>query len=209
MINIFLGQTPLSLPFIQLIISVMLSRVANSVYWMGRYIERIENYARFMSVNINLSYDLPEAISGHWKVLLEATHDKEVYDLMHDDYTSEKIIDFITFDTLNPNSIYNMLGNARENVRTVKEVVPKAFWESINKFYLTFKSYSLNAPKDLDKLMEYYDGIKQQCQFLSGMLDGGLTRNEAYYFFNLGQYLHMLMRVPPFMFRQRRHCLTA
>ena len=177
----------------------MLSRVANSVYWMGRYIERIENYARFMSVNINLSYDLPEVISGHWKVLLEATHDKETYDLMYGDYSSEKIIDFITFDSLNPNSIYNMLGNARENVRTVKEVVPKEFWESINKFYLSFKSYSLNAPKDIDKLMEYYDGIKQQCQFLYGMLDGGLTRNEAYYFFNLGKFIERADKTSRFL----------
>lgn len=177
----------------------MLSRVANSVYWMGRYIERIENYARFMSVNINLSYDLPEVITDHWMVLLEATHDKSIYDSLYHESSAEKIIDFITFDSLNPNSIYNILGFARENVRTVKEVVPKEFWESINKFYLSFKDFSSLPGKDMEKLMQYYDGIKQQCQFLIGMLDGGLTRNEAYYFFQLGKFIERADKTSRFL----------
>ena len=61
----------------------MLSRVANSIYWMNRYIERVENYARLVSVNINLSYDLPGVISQHWGLLLEATHDKTKYDELY------------------------------------------------------------------------------------------------------------------------------
>jgi len=177
----------------------MLSRVANSVYWMGRYIERIENYARFMSVNINLSYDLPGVITDHWKVLLEATHDRQVYDALYGDDSEEKIIEFITFDSLNPNSIYSMLGNARENVRTVKEVVPKEFWESINKFYLGFKNYTFNSHHDTASMMEFYDGIKQQCQFLTGMLDACLTRNEAYYFFTMGKFIERADKTSRFL----------
>lgn len=176
----------------------MLSRVANSVYWMGRYIERIDNYARFMSVNINLSYDLPD-ITDHWKLLLEATHDKHMYDSLYSDDSEENIINFITFDSLNPNSIYSMIGNARENVRTVKEVVPKEFWESINKFYLRFKNYTFNSHHDMDTMMEFYDGIKQQCQFLTGMLDATLTRNEAYYFFTLGKFLERADKTSRFL----------
>ncbi len=177
----------------------MLSRVANSVYWMGRYVERIENYARFMSVNINLSYDLPEGISDHWNLLLEATHDKHMYDNIYGEDSEEQIIDFITFDSLNPNSIYSMLGNARENVRTVKEVVPKEFWESINKFYLRFKNYTFNSHHDMATMMEFYDGIKQQCQFLTGMLDACLTRNEVYYFFILGKFLERADKTSRFL----------
>lgn len=177
----------------------MLSRVANSVYWMGRYIERIENYARFMSVNINLSYDLPDVITDHWKLLLEATHDRYMYDSLHTDDSEEKIIDFITFDSRNPNSIYSMLGNARENVRTVKEVIPKEFWESINTFYLRFKNYTFNSHHDMDTMMEFYDGIKQQCQFLTGMLDATLTRNEAYYFFTLGKFIERADKTSRFL----------
>ena len=120
----------------------MLSRVANSIYWMNRYIERVENYARLVSVNINLSYDLPGVISQHWGLLLEATHDKARYDELYSGESEEQIINFITFDPLNHNSIFNILGNARENARTVKETLPKEIWEHLNSFYLDFKSYS-------------------------------------------------------------------
>ena len=166
---------------------------------MGRYIERVENYARFMSVNINLSYDLPGVITDHWKVLLEATYDKPVYDALYGDDSEEKIIDFITFDPRNPNSVYCMLGNARENVRTVKEVVPKEFWEAINTFYLRFKNYTHSPHHDMEGMMGFYDGIKQQCQFLTGMLDACLTRNEAYYFFILGKFIERADKTSRFL----------
>ncbi len=177
----------------------MLSRVADSVYWMGRYIERVENYARFMSVNINLSCDLPEVITDHWQVLLEATQDKFTYDQFYAQITEDQIVDFMTFDARNPNSIYSMLGNARENVRTVKEVVPKEFWESLNKFYLRFKNYTFEAHHDLESMLEFYDGIKQQCHFLTGMLDACLTRNEAYYFWNLGKFIERADKTSRFL----------
>lgn len=123
----------------------MLSRVANSIYWMSRYLERVENYSRFVSVNINLSYDLPGMISQQWTLLLEATHDRDNYLSMYGDVDDQnKIIDFITFDQLNPNSIFNLLAYARENARTVKETLPKEVWEHLNGFYLEFnKSKSL------------------------------------------------------------------
>lgn len=177
----------------------MLSRVADSVYWMGRYIERIENYARFMSVNIHLSWDLPEVLTDHWKVLLEATHDKFAYDQFYAEAQEDQIIDFMTFDSRNPNSMYRMLGHARENVRTVKEVVPKEFWEAINKFYLNFKNYTFNTHHDLESMTEFYDGIKQQSQFLTGMLDACLTRNEAYYFFILGKFIERADKTSRFL----------
>lgn len=177
----------------------MLSRVANSIYWMSRYVERIENYARFISVNIHLSFDLPEVISDHWNVLLEATLDKPVYDSMYGEQSEEKIIDFITFDPRNPNSIYSMLNNARENVRTVKEVMPKEYWESINRFYLRFKTYSSSPHHDMESMLEFYEGIKQQCQLLTGMLDSCLTRNEAYYFVILGKFLERADKTSRFL----------
>ena len=169
------------------------------MYWMGRYIERVDNYARFMSVNINLSYDLPGGITDHWKILLEATYDKPVYDTLYEDASEEKIIDFITFDPRNPNSIYSVLGNARENVRTVKEVVPKEFWESLNTFYLRFRNYTINSHHDRESLMEFYDGIKQQCHYLTGMLDACLTRNEAYYFFMMGRFIERADKTSRFL----------
>jgi uncharacterized alpha-E superfamily protein len=177
----------------------MLSRVANSIYWMNRYIERVENYARFVSVNINLSYDLPGMISEHWGLLLQATHDKAKYDELYDENTEDKIIHFITFDPLNPNSIFNILGNARENARTVKETLPKEIWEHLNSFYLSFKQYSTHKKLDSEELPQFYENIKQQCQLFAGMIDGTLLRDEAYYFANMGKFLERADKTSRFL----------
>jgi uncharacterized alpha-E superfamily protein len=177
----------------------MLSRVANSIYWMNRYIERVENYARFVSVNINLSYDLPGMISEQWGLLLEATHDRETFDKLYPEETEDKIIYFITFDPQNPNSIYNILGNARENVRTVKETLPKEIWEHLNSFYLSFKQFSTNKKLDFEELPKFYENIKQQCQLFAGMIDGTLLRDEAYYFANMGKFLERADKTSRFL----------
>lgn len=177
----------------------MLSRVANSIYWMNRYIERVENYARFVSVNINLSYDLPGMISEHWGLLLEATHDKAIYDKLYTANREDKILYFITFDPLNPNSIYNTLGNARENARTIKETLPKEIWEHLNSFYLSFKQFSTNPKLDFEQLPKFYEDIKQQCQLFAGMIDGTLLRNDAYYFANMGKFLERADKTSRFL----------
>jgi uncharacterized alpha-E superfamily protein len=177
----------------------MLSRVANSIYWMNRYIERVENYARFVSVNINLSYDLPGMISEHWDLLLQATHDKAKYDELYTESSEDKIIYFITFDPLNPNSIFNILGNARENARTVKETLPKEVWEHLNSFYLSFKQFSTNKKLDSEELTQFYENIKQQCQLFAGMIDGTLLRDEAYYFANMGKFLERADKTSRFL----------
>lgn len=177
----------------------MLSRVANSIYWMNRYIERVENYARFVSVNINLSYDLPGMLSEQWGLLLEATHDKATYDKLYPEVSEDKIIYFITFDPNNPNSIFNILGNARENARTVKETLPKEIWEHLNSFYLSFKQFSTNKKLDFEELPKFYENIKQQCQLFAGMIDGTLLRDEAYYFANMGKFLERADKTSRFL----------
>jgi uncharacterized alpha-E superfamily protein len=166
---------------------------------MNRYIERVENYARFVSVNINLSYDLPGMISEQWGLLLEATHDRETFDKLYPEETEDKIIYFITFDPQNPNSIYNILGNARENARTVKETLPKEIWEHLNSFYLSFKQFSTNKKLDFEELPKFYENIKQQCQLFAGMIDGTLLRDEAYYFANMGKFLERADKTSRFL----------
>ena len=77
----------------------MLSRVANSLFWLGRYIERAENYARFIDVNFNLSIDLPVGIREQWQPLIAATGDHELFEKLHGKtYSREKSIFFLAFD---------------------------------------------------------------------------------------------------------------
>jgi uncharacterized alpha-E superfamily protein len=138
-------------------------------------------------------------ISEQWGLLLEATHDRETFDKLYPEETEDKIIYFITFDPQNPNSIYNILGNARENARTVKETLPKEIWEHLNSFYLSFKQFSTNKKLDFEELPKFYENIKQQCQLFAGMIDGTLLRDEAYYFANMGKFLERADKTSRFL----------
>lgn len=177
----------------------MLSRVANSVYWMNRYMERIENYARFVSVNINLSYDLPGLMSEQWLALLEATGDKEGYLERYEKGDQAQVIDYFTFDPKNFNSIFSCLGYARENARTIRETLPKELWEHVNGFYLNFKNYTSQQNRTIDDLSAFYENIKEECQLFTGMMEAAHTRNEAYYFGNTGRMLERADKTSRFL----------
>ena len=81
----------------------MLSRVADSLYWCGRYLERAENYSRFMDVNFKLSLDLPPGMTEQWEPLITATGDLEAYKASYEDFSRENAIFFLAFDKNNPN----------------------------------------------------------------------------------------------------------
>ena len=83
----------------------MLSRVANSIYWMCRYIERAENVARFISVNLNLLLDMPDEMGRQWEPLVMITGDQEFFDDKYDTFSKESVINFLTFDRLYLNSL--------------------------------------------------------------------------------------------------------
>src|SRR4051812_7397940 len=112
----------------------MLSRVANSIYWMSRYVERAENVARFISVNLNLSLDMPGEAGQQWWPLVVITGDDGEYQKRVKMTTKESVVQFLTSDAENPNSILSCLRTARENARGVREIISAEMWEHINTF---------------------------------------------------------------------------
>ena len=113
----------------------MLSRVADSLFWLGRYAERAENYSRFIDVNFNLSIDLPPGMKEQWRPLITATGDEVLYKKLYSDYSRENAIRFLAFDKRNHNSIIASVVNARENARQVRENISKETWEVLNDLY--------------------------------------------------------------------------
>ena len=111
----------------------MLSRVANSIYWMNRYVERAENYSRFVDVNFNLMLDLPPDVEEQWEPLIIATADNKLFYEHFQEPSRENIIFFMTFDSRNPNSILSTLQYARENARTIRETISREMWEQLKK----------------------------------------------------------------------------
>ncbi len=92
----------------------MLSRVAESIYWMARYVERAENVSRFISVNLNLNMDLASAGDEQWLPLVITTGDQKPFAKRYDQSSQRNVLQFLTFDRENPNSILSSLRAARK-----------------------------------------------------------------------------------------------
>lgn len=177
----------------------MLSRVANSIYWINRYIERAENYARFVSVNLNLTLDAPGIMTEQWEPLLIATADNYGFFEYHSIADRDTVIDYMTFDKRNPNSVYSCLANARENARTIRESITKEMWEHINMFYLKISETRTTKNWELEQLQSFFDEIRDGCQLFFGIVDSTVTRNEGFHFGRMGRFLERADKTSRFL----------
>src|SRR3954469_16203174 len=122
----------------------MLSRVANCLYWMSRFIERAENTARLVDVNLQLLLDyqsLNDArLAEHWMPIVESTGDEEAFLKRHKNATAAAVTEFLVFDEENGNSIVSSICSARENARMVRDQITVEFWEELNRLYLFVRS---------------------------------------------------------------------
>ncbi len=167
----------------------MLSRVANSIYWMCRYIERAENVARFISVNLNLLLDMPSEMGRQWEPLVMITGDQEFFeDKYQKEYSKEAVLNFLTFDRLYLNSIASCLAMARENARSIREIISSETWEHINTFYLELMDGQspLLALHDPHK---FYKTIQMHSHLFTGLLDSTMSHGEAWNFARMGMML--------------------
>ncbi len=167
----------------------MLSRVANHIYWLGRYLERAENYARFIDVNFNLMQDLPVDMKEQWMPLVAATGDLELYNQHNDGFDSKKVLFFLAFDERNPNSILSTVRSARENARIIRENLSKETWEKSNElYYMLLEGVEKKIWKKEDP-RAFFEKVKNQILLLYGIADSSLARTEGWYFRQLGQFL--------------------
>ena len=165
----------------------LLSRVAESVYWMARYIERAENVARYIMVNLNLQLDLPMDPANQWKPLIDITGDMEQFITRHGRTTQANVLEFLTRDPENPNSILSCLRAARENARSVRETITPSMWEQINSMYL--RSLSWHGAAGEDWPLEDFEEIRRGCHMFQGVTDATMTHSEAWHFVRLGRKL--------------------
>jgi uncharacterized alpha-E superfamily protein len=166
----------------------MLSRVADSIYWMSRYVERAENVARFIDVNLNLMLDSPEGVDQQWDPLVNTTGDHEDFERRFGRADAHSVIHFLTFDTENPNSILSCLRSARENARTVREIISSEMWLQLNKFYLMVTS-AASQPANIGSAHEFFTEVKMASHLFSGVTDATMTHGEAWHFSRVGRKL--------------------
>ncbi len=165
----------------------MLSRTANSIYWMTRYIERAENVARFIDVNLLLMLDLPHVTTQHWDSLVMTTGDVQLFREHYPQVDQDNVIRFLTFDRDNPNSIFTTVRAARENARSVREIISSEMWEQINTFYLMLKEAQVSQV--LHSPSAFFSNVKQACHMFDGVIHGTLSHGEAWNFAQMGRFL--------------------
>jgi uncharacterized alpha-E superfamily protein len=166
----------------------MLSRVADSIYWLNRYIERAENVARFVDVNLNLMLDVPSGMMPQqWKPLVMTTGDLELFKECYGEPTAENVIQFLTFDADYPNSILSCVCMARENARSIREIISSEMWEEVNSFYYMVREAAQKQPQTT--LPSFFTQVKLSSHRFAGVMDATMTHNEGWHFGHIGRLL--------------------
>ena len=166
----------------------MLSRVAESIYWMARYIERAENTARLIMVNTNLLLDLPKNVQLGWQPIIEILGAQEHYLEQNSDFDERRVLKYLISDPDSTNSILNSLRQARENARTVRDIVPRETWERINDLYLYARSSALSGYSKKGRF-DYLQKIILGAQTITGLLAGTMLHDMGYAFLKMGRNL--------------------
>ena len=166
----------------------MLSRVASAVYWMNRYIERAENYARFIEVNLHLTPDLPKGTIEQWDPLVATTGDQDTFTQRYGKATRTSVVDFLVADSSNPNSILSCVLAARENARSVRETISTDMWEHVNRFYLVVRE-AIPCLSSTQALQNFLAEVKATSQLLLGVTDATMSHGEGWHFARLGRLL--------------------
>ncbi len=169
---------------------MMLSRVADSIYWMSRYIERAENISRYINVNLSLMLDQQLEDQNQWDALIQITGDHEMFAKRHGEATMESALDFLTFDREYPNSIFSCVRAARENARTVREAISSEMWEYLNRLYLKVVDKSnAKATFMIEESNQFFTEIRLAGNLFDGITDNTMTHNEGWHFCRLGRLL--------------------
>jgi uncharacterized alpha-E superfamily protein len=172
--------------------NVMLSRVAASLYWMSRYLERAENLARLLDVNLQLSVDFDrqdaESLQEHWLPVLRSTGSEEAFLKVYPAADSVTVPEYLTFTGGEGCSIRSCVAAARENARQVRDQISFDMWEVLNDMWLFLKDApdesirGANAPG-------FYERVKRFSHLFQGLTDSTFSRNEGYEFIEFGKYL--------------------
>ena len=166
----------------------MLSRTADNLYWLSRYVERAEFVARILDAAHRLA-SLPTSYGGgetnEWASALASAGDPEVFKPHYDGVNAATVCDFLAFSPHNPSSIRSCIESARENARSVRTALTTEMWDTINGAWLELRSYE---KKDLDRdaFSRFLDWVKGISLTFDGSAYRTMLRNDTYWFTRLG-----------------------
>ena len=167
---------------------ILLSRVADSLYWGARYLERAEDTARVIRSYTELVIDMPTNVVSSWEPLLAVAGEREAFDALHDDADETHIVRFLVAETANPGSVASSIAAARENLRTTREVLPRDVWQAANDLSL-YTVANVASGVDRRNRSRFLNHVIADCQRIDGAMATLMSRDDAYELWLLGRSL--------------------
>ena len=164
----------------------MLSRVADNLYWLARYLERAENLARLVEVNASLMLDLPKELAPGWQPLITITGAQEVFNERARDTSERSVVRFVVADEKNPGSMVASLAFAREIARTIRDILPREIWEQVNELHLYVGEHAAEAINKRTR-HAFLRHVTRSVQTITGMLEGIVNEGPSLWFMALGR----------------------
>lgn len=167
----------------------MLSRIADSLFWMSRYMARAEDTARLLDVTYHMLLEQSqESYQLRWDAIITITGEQELFYKYYDEATPHNVFEFLAFRDDHPNSVVSCLNRVRENARTIRDRISREMWEAVNGLY--------HSVKDFDPHAEINNGPHRFCTHMIfashefwGVTDGTMPRNEGWHFLQAGRAL--------------------
>jgi uncharacterized alpha-E superfamily protein len=177
----------------------MLSRDADSIYWMSRYMERAEHVARILHVNSHLLIDVgelaPDLQQRQWQSVLTILRSGDLANVVGAEgvgteaAVAQKVAQHMTFNAENPNSLLSCISKARENARGVRETISAEMWENLNTLYWTLN----DAPARFDEAPDdFYRQVIYGSMLFQGLTDQTLAHDQRWHFAQLGKYFERI-----------------
>ncbi len=167
----------------------MLGKTAGSLFWMARYLERSENNARLIDAGFRIALTRSSTAQSEWRsVLVTAGQDHAFRQAHGEDYTSQRVVDFLLRDPANPSSILSVVKQARDNARTARTYLTREVWEAVNTSWMTLGGLLKRQVRE-DDLPDVLAGIRRHSAQVAGAFSGTMLRNDGYNFARIGTFL--------------------
>ena len=167
----------------------MLSRTADSLFWLSRYVERADFVARILDATTRLT-NLPQSYAGEgneWEAAVASAGDAPLFKSMYSHASEDTVRDFLAFNTLNPSSIRNCIETARENARSVRTALTMETWDELNGAWLDLKRFDNGMSRE--EFARFLDWVKKVVLTVDGSAYRTMLRNDAFWFMRLGNAL--------------------
>lgn len=167
----------------------MLARLAENLFWAGRYIERAEDTARLLDVTYHGLLESPTADpTDAWREMLGSLNQWEAFQHSGRPVTEQAVTEFLVTDPSHPGSIANAVHLTRDNIRSLREQVSLELWEAVNGFHLELQQRNLSHDIQRERYV-LYATVKQRCQTIAGVADQTMPRTDGWRFLALGRHL--------------------